>query len=110
MNVNQVLDRLVDDVESVAHDLHSQLASAGYRHGVGIDGLETLLEDGFLTASWRDLLLPLVTIEVLLQHWVNHEARSIQAQKQHKQKVNYVTPIAGRKSNVMNFNQIKSNT
>lgn len=76
MNVDQILDRLVNDIESVTDNLNSHLAGVGNGHGVSVDCFETLLENRLLTASGGDLLLALVTVEVLLEDGINDEARS----------------------------------
>jgi hypothetical protein len=51
VDVDQVLNRLVDNVKGATDDIDAHLASAGDRHGVRVDRLEALLEDGLLTAG-----------------------------------------------------------
>ena len=74
VDVDQVLNRLVDDIESGSHDIDAHLASAGNRDRIGVHHLETLLEDGLLAASRRDLLFTLVTVEKFLKDWIDNEA------------------------------------
>ena len=95
MNVDQVLNRLVDDIESGANHFHAHLACAGYRHRVRVDRLETLLEDRLLTTSWGDLLLALVTVEVFFENRIDHEARSMKKQKTHKSAIRNVRILMG---------------
>ena len=78
MDIDKVLDGLVDDVEGRTDNIDAHLAGASDGNGVSVDGLETLLEDGLLTAGGGDLLLALVTVEVFLKDGVDHEARSNQ--------------------------------
>ena len=74
VDVDEVLNRLVDDVKSGTHNIDAHLAGAGDRDGIGVDHLETLLENGFLAASRRDLLFTLVTVEKILKDWIDNEA------------------------------------
>jgi len=76
VDVDQVLDRLEDDVESAFDNLNAHLAAVGDRDGVGVDHPEALLEDRFLTAGGGDFLLAVIAVEILLEDRVNHEARS----------------------------------
>ena len=91
VNVDQVFDRLVNDIKGVAYHFHAHLASAGNWHGIRINRLEALLEDRLLTACRRDLLLTLVTVEVLLEDGIDHKARSNRAQTTKNQL--FVTPV-----------------
>ena len=75
MDIDEILNSLVDDVKSASHDIDAHLAGAGDRDGIGVHHLETLLENGFLAASRRDLLFTLVTVEEFLKDWIDYEAR-----------------------------------
>ena len=87
VNVDQVLDGLVDSVENTFDNVNSHLAGVGNWHRVSVDHLVTLLEDGALAASSRDLFLALVTHEVLLEDGIHNEARSVQKTNTEKHSV-----------------------
>lgn len=74
VDVDQVFNGLVDDVQGRFHHVHAHLAGTCHWHWVRVDHLEALLEDGLLAACGRNLLLTLVTVEVLLEDGVNDEA------------------------------------
>lgn len=62
IKADQVLNGREDGLKSIVHDILTHLAGRGHGHRVGIDGTESLLVDGFLTAGRRDLLLAVVTV------------------------------------------------
>jgi len=76
VDVDQIFDRLEDDVESASDNLNAHLAATGDRDGVGVNHLEALLEDRLLTAGGGDFLLACIAVEILLEDRVDHEARS----------------------------------
>lgn len=84
VDVDQVFDSLVNDVEGAANNINAHLAGAGDGNRVCVNRLETLLEDGLLTASGRDLLLTLVTVKMFLKNGIDDETGSDDKQNTQK--------------------------
>ena len=76
VDVNQVFNCLEDNFKSTLDNINAHLATGSDGNRVSVYHLEALLEDGFLTSCWGDLFLVVVTVEMLLEDWVNYEARS----------------------------------
>jgi len=75
VDINEILDRLVDDFKGVLHDINAHLASIGDGHGVRVHHLEALHVDAFLATGRRDFLLALIAVKKALKDGVDHEAR-----------------------------------
>lgn len=64
-----------DSVEGIINDLFAHLAGGGDWDRVSIDHAETLLVNRFLAASGSDLFFAVITVEMVLNAFINDKSR-----------------------------------